>query len=123
MKKVYKKPEPPSRDKYDRAHPTVSARLPLATRDKLLAKLEALNMTLPEALKVLAGELEIKAKPIEEARNKGFQVGFQQAKKRYLVTFPCSECGKLVPITEPKAKAKIARYMSESGWKHSQCPK
>lgn len=122
MKKKFKKKLTPSRERYERDNPTVSARISLATRDKLLTHLEALNMSLSKALKVLAGELEIKAKPVEEAREEGFQAGFQKARKHYLVTFPCSECGKPVQITDPQTKAVVARYMAEKGWQHSECP-
>ena len=125
MKKGHKRQKPqktPSRERYEKANPTVSARIPVATRDKLLASLEALNMSLPEALKVLAGEMEVKTKPIEEARKEGLSAGFRQARSQYMVTFPCSECGKPIAITEPKIKAEIVRYMSKSRWKHSQCP-
>lgn len=118
MKKNNKKQPPPSRGRYEASHPTVSARIPLATREKLLSNLESLGMSLSEALKHLAGELEVKAKPIEEARNEGFQ----RAKNLYMVTFACSQCGKPISIVETKTKAEVARYMSERGWKHSKCP-
>ena len=54
----------PSRIKYEGENPTVSARLPKETRDKLLKNLAESGISLADALKILAGELEIKMKPI-----------------------------------------------------------
>jgi hypothetical protein len=116
--KPKKQPKTPSRERYELANPTVSARISLATRDKLLSNLEVLGMSMSKALKVLAGELEIKAKPVEEATHEGFQ----RAKKLYMVSYPCSRCGKTIPISDPKTKAVVAKYMSEAGWHHSRCP-
>jgi hypothetical protein len=107
----------PSREKYEKEHPTVSARLPIEVREKLLANLKILGMSLPNAFEVLAGELEIKAKPIEEAR----KVGYEEAKKLYTVTYLCSLCGEPIPITNPKTKEAAGRYMTERGWGHVRC--
>ncbi len=96
--------KPPSRIKYEKENPTVSARLPVEVRGKLLAKLKTLDMRLADALKVIAGELEIKAVPIEEAK----KASYEEAKKRYMVTYLCRVCGK---------------YMTEHGWGHAECHK
>ncbi len=101
----------PSRIKYEQKNPTISARLPVETRDKLLANLKILGMSVADAFRVLAGELEVKAIPIEEA------------KKRYMVIYKCAVCGKYVVIVSPKAKEAAAKYMTEHGWGHSECHK
>ncbi len=84
------KGQPPSRKKYEEENPTVSARVPKETCDRLYVNLEKLGMSLADALKVLAGELEIKVKPIDEAR----EAGYEEAKNLYMITYPCSVCGK-----------------------------
>lgn len=106
MKKVEskKKRKSPSREKYEKENPTVSARVPKETRDRLLVNLAKLGMTLPDALKVLAGELEVKVMPIDEARGQGFE----DAMKLYMVTYPCNMCGKTIHITSPKAKEAVS---------------
>ena len=109
----------PSRIKYEKCHPTVSARLQVEVRDKLLANLKVLGMSVADALKVLAGELEIKAKPIEEAR----KAGYEEAKKIYMVTYLCGVCGKNIVMTSLKEKEAAARYMTEHGWGHAECHK
>jgi hypothetical protein len=74
-------------------------------------------MTLPDALKVLAGELEVKVVPIDEAR----RAGYEEAKNLYMVTYPCYICGKPIPITSLKAKEVASRFMTEHGWGHAKC--
>lgn len=112
-----KRSKPPSRKRYEEENPTVSARVPKETRDKLRLVLAKLGMSLPNALKVLAGELEVKAKPLEEAR----QAGYEEAKKLYMVTYACSICGKPIAITSPRSKEAAGSYMKEHGWGHAEC--
>lgn len=119
MKKVEdkKKKKSPSREKYEKKNPTVSARVPAETRATLRVSLAKLGMTLPDALKVLAGELEVKVVPIDEAR----RAGFEEAKTLYMVTYPCYICGKPIPITSLKAKEVASKFMTEHGWGHAKC--
>jgi len=118
MKKgMSNKKKSPSRERYEKENPTISARVPKETRDMLLVNLAKLGMTLPDALKVLAGELEVKVVPIDEAR----QAGYEEAKNLYMVTFPCDVCGKPIPIKNPKTKEAASKYMTEHGWAHAGC--
>lgn len=116
MKKQRKSP---SRIKYEQNNPTVSARVPGKTRDKLNTALETAGMSLSDALKVLAGELEIKVKPLQEAR----KAGYEEAQKLYRVTYPCYKCGGQLVITDPEAKAAAGILMTRHGWGHTECPK
>ena len=109
----------PSRKKYEEENPTVSARVPKETRHNLLLNLKKMGMTLPDALKVLAGELELKVKPIDEARKEGYE----EAKNLYMITFPCNICGKPIHITSPKAKEAVREFMIKQGWGHAACHK
>ena len=111
------KKKSPSRERYEKENPTISARVPKETRDRLLVNLAKLGMTLPDALKVLAGELEVKVMSIDEARGQGFE----DAMKLYMVTYPCNICGKPIHITSPKAKEAAGKYMFEHGWGHAKC--
>ncbi len=109
--------KPPSRIKYEKENPTVSARLPLETRVKLLANLKILGMSLTDALKVLAGELEIKSIPIEEAK----KAGYEEAKKHYMVIYKCAVCGKYRVIVSPREKEVAGKYMTGHGWSNPEC--
>ncbi len=108
---------PPSRIKYTKNHPTVSARLPKEKRESLLAVLKSLGVTLTQLLLHFISEYEIKVKSIEEAR----KAGYEEAKKLYMVPFACSVCGEPLAITSPKAKEIAGRYMTEHGWGHAEC--
>jgi len=120
MKKgLSNKKKSPSRERYEKENPTVSGRIPKETRHNLLLNLKKIGMTLPGALKVLAGELEVKVRPIDEARRQGYE----EAKNHYMVTYPCSVCGKLIPLTSPKAKEAASRCMTDHGWGHAECHK
>jgi hypothetical protein len=79
--------------------------------------LPRLGLSLADALKVLAGELEIKTIPIEEAK----RLGREEAKNLYAVTYPCNICGEPISITTPEAKEAASRFMVEHGWGHNKC--
>ena len=111
------KKKSPSRERYEKENPTVSARVPKETRDKLLEVLPKLGMSLSGAFKVLAGELEVKVMPVDEAR----RAGYEEAKNLYMVNYPCFICGKPIPITSLKAKEVASKFMTEHGWGHAKC--
>lgn len=112
-----KKRGSPSRIKYEKNHPTVSARLPKEKRERLLALLRSLGITLPQLLLHFIDEYEIKVKPVDEAR----QAGYEEAKKTYMVTYPCNVCGEPLAITGEQAKDAASRCMTEQGWGHKEC--
>ncbi len=118
-KKTRKEKTPPSRIKYEKNHPTVSARLPKEKRERLLELLRSLGITLPQLLLHFIDEYEIRVKPVDEAR----QAGYEEAKKTYMVTYPCAVCGKPLVITSQQAKEAVGKYMTEHGWHHTECPK
>ena len=109
----------PSRIRYEQSHPTVSARIPVDKRDKLFTVLARISLTLAQLLIRFADEMEIISRPLEDAR----RAGYEEAKSRFLVTYPCNGCGNLLPITSPKEKAAVGKYMSEHGWGHEECHK
>ncbi len=114
-----KRRKSPSREKYEKENPTVSARLAKETRDRLRGVLTKQGMSLADALRVLAGELEVKVRPSDEAR----QLGYKEAKNLYMVTYPCRICGNPITLTSQKAKEAASRYMVEHGWGHAECNK
>ncbi len=118
MAKKQKK-SPPSQGKYDKGHPTVSARLPIDKREKLFAVLARLSLTLAELLIRFADEMEIISRPLEEA----WKAGYEEAQKRFMVRFACDVCGQMMPVTDPKEKAAVSQYMTEHRWGHEECHK
>lgn len=60
---------------------------------------------------------------IQKAREeKVFNEGYNEAKKKYLVTFPCSICAKTIEIAYANTK-EVAKYLKEHGWAHTACYK
>lgn len=57
----------------------------------------------------------------KKAYNEGYNDGYDEAKKKYLVTFPCSICGKPIEIIHPETKEAVTKYMREQGWGHPAC--
>jgi len=108
---------PASWVKYETSHPTISARVSLETKRKLLERLPTLGMTMADAFRVLAGEIEVKAIPVEEARKRGFE----ESKAIYGVPFPCNVCSKPVYIMDPEAKRLAGEYLTRLGWGHRAC--
>ena len=108
----------PSRERYENGHPTVSAKMPIEKRDRLVAVLARLGLTLGELLIRFAEEHEITTRPLAEARKEGFQ----ETKKIYAVYYPCQKCGRQIPINSVDEKVAAAQYMAENGWAHQQCP-
>ncbi len=113
------KKKTPSREKYDKSHPTVSARMPTEERTKLYSLIRSRGQSLPQFLISLADGQEIKTKTLEEA----WKAGYQEAKKRYGVPFKCSECGGSIILTSPQAKEAAASYLTRQGWAHVACLK
>ncbi len=108
----------PSRIRYEQSHPTVSARLPVEDRDKLLTALKEMNASLADALKFIAGEFELNN---DQVRRKGYEEGYAKAKKRYMITYPCPGCGELIAIIDPELKGLVGEFMKEHGWPHPDC--
>ncbi len=73
-------------------------------------------------VEIAVGLLEIKAAKEKETKRQGykegFEKGYEEAKNRYMVPYPCSVCGEPILITSPKAKEAVSKYMTEQGWGH-----
>lgn len=136
------KKKPPSRVKYEKSHPTVSCRVPLALYLQLAKAGKETGTSFAGFLKMGMGDAEAKAKYEETVKKKarqagyracyqagyqtgkeaGYKAGFAEAKGTYLVTYECSECGKAMEVTSEDEKAVIAEFMYDQGWHHTTCP-
>lgn len=112
-----KKQRSPSRDRYEKKKPTFSARVTRETHERLCEVLPKLGMSRADALGILAGKLEIKAIPVDEARRQGYE----EAKKLYSITYRCCVCGKPIVITNPGTKMAVSRFLITHGWGHKKC--
>jgi mRNA-degrading endonuclease RelE of RelBE toxin-antitoxin system len=116
------KKKSPSRIKYETSHPTVSARIPIEIKEKVIANLKTLDMNMADAFKKLAGELEEKAKPIDLMKKAEYKAGYRAAKNYYAVPYQCSKCGQITVINTPEEKEAASILMTAEGWRHETCP-
>ena len=121
-KKKKTKKKSPSRIKYETSHPTVSARIPIAVKAKIIANLKKLNMNTADAFKELARVLEEKVKPTELTHKAENSVGISLTMKYYAVSYKCSKCGQTKVINTPEEKEAASKLMTDAGWKHETCP-
>ena len=95
----------------------MSGRVPKEIRDKLRTNLAKQGKSLTNALIAIANDLEIKEKTYDEV----WQEGYEEAKRRFMVPFPCNVCGEPLEITNPKAKKVTGQCMHDLGWGHAKC--
>ena len=111
---------PPSRQRYEENHPTVSARIPL----QLHARIKLLQMQSGKSLATIMEEAVEKQEPvIEEVWGRGYERGEAAAIKRYRVSYRCYQCGGTLHVESDQEKAAAARLLREAGWGHTRCHK
>jgi deoxycytidylate deaminase len=113
----------PSRIKYEESHPTISARVSLETKNRLQRAMAVSGLSTADLFKSIADELELKTIPIQEARKESYKKGYSEAREKYIVTFPCSVCGKTMVVNAPEIKQIIRNYLMDQGWGHTECIK
>jgi len=115
----------PSRARYERAHPTVSCRVPKEVYDRLQAIKKAEGMSFADVLKIGLGILEVRAREEGEVRKRahaeGYKKGHADAERTYKVTYPCNVCGKMLTVTSRTEKEAVRQYMQEHRWGHEEC--
>jgi len=90
-------------------------------QDRLKAVLKENGISFADWVKQQLEIKEAEETTYKKAYDEGRNDGYDEAKKKYLVTFPCSLCGKTIEITHPKTKEAVAKYMREYGWGHVAC--
>ena len=92
---------PPSRLKYEAAHPTVTVRVDRAMHEELARLKETTGLSMAQVLKVglarahaAAGNAYDRgyAASLEKGRSAGMQEGWDLAEAEYAVTYFCSLC-------------------------------
>ncbi len=124
MAKATKK-KAPSRIRYEASHPTVTCRVSKEIYDRLEAVKKAEGKSFADVLKIGLNIVEPLIKKAKEARDlgwdEGFQGGYSEAERLYKVTYSCSVCGEMVELTDEEEKKAAAAYMTEAGGRHSEC--
>jgi len=126
MTKAAKK-KAPSRVRYEEAHPTVSCRISRIVYDKLQKAKEAEGKSFGDILKIGLGiideRVEEELKIRKKAYDQGYNKGYAEAKRLYMVTYPCNVCGETIELESAKAKEAASESMQEHGWGDSACHK
>lgn len=106
--------KPPSRMRYELAHPTISVRVTRELYDRLKELKRMSGKTLGD---VLREALKRQDPSVKDAYSRGYRDG----EVRYSVRYKCSVCGGNLVAGSDKEKTAIAQYMREHGWGHSGC--
>jgi len=115
----------PSRIKYDQANPIVSTRVPREIHSELRALKHTKGVSMADILKAGLGLYEVKVRAEkevkQEAYDKGWEKGNEEASDLYTVTYPCSKCGKEMTVENDDEKKAIREFMINAGWSHGDC--
>ncbi len=109
---------PPSRLRYEQAHPTISLRVSRDLYDRLKALKERSGKSVAAVLREAVG---VQASSAGNASNRGYRRGWTEAERRYRVDYRCSQCGGTLTITSDEEKQEAASYLREQGWAHDSC--
>ncbi len=129
------KRKPPSRVRYEAAHPTVSVRLSRQVRDRIDEIRAREGKSFGDILREAFGP---RAQAVNQAYDRGLNDGVRQgeehgyrrgledgqvaAKNKYLVMFRCYICGGWIELSSDDAKAEASQCMEKNRWRHSLCP-
>ncbi|PVV83301.1 hypothetical protein [Dehalogenimonas alkenigignens] len=105
---------PPSRIKYEKAHPTISARVSQELYEEIKAFLATTNQSLADLLLIALG----KHKPDVD---KAFEAGSEIATQMYRIVFKCPGCGEEIEVMGEQILRSAGMILSESGWGHIKC--
>lgn len=116
---------PPSRLRYEQAHPTVSSRVSIEVYQRLQAAKKAEGKSFTDILKIglglLEARIEEKASIQKQAYAKSHKKGHAEAERLYKVTYTCDVCGGIMPVTSDSEKAAVREYMRAHRWGHGSC--
>ena len=105
---------PPSRRRYERENPTVSFRLPRSLHTDLSQILDVSEQSFADFVKEALG---VKKRSVGAA----YDTGYRAAKEDYLVTYPCTVCGKTMEVDSDKEKLAAREFFEERRWGHMSC--
>lgn len=113
----------PSRQRYEASHPTVTVRVDRKLYDELRALKEQTGQSVADVLKVGLGKAQAASgEAYEKALVEGYEIGFEQAKVDYEVTYWCARCRlRHLSINSDEEKEAAANFMYLAGWQTEAC--
>lgn len=119
------KRKPPSRIRYEENNPTVSGRVSREMYDELVRVKGADGKSFADILKIGLAKAKASVKKAEAIRkegfDKGYKMGYEDAKTVYMVTYSCPICKGTIEVKSEEEIAAIRTYMQEHGWRHAKC--
>jgi hypothetical protein len=116
--------KPPSRERYEKSHPTVSCRVPKELYDQLARIKNREEKSFADILKSGLEKIDSFKKQLSEMSKKsydeGYQKGYTDAEGLYKVMYHCYKCKQPMVVDRSEEKVVIDRFMSEK-WAHDQC--
>ena len=113
----------PTNHRYDKRVPPTAFRIDPDTKKTLFELREASNgETWAKVFRRLVGDVELKLKSIEEAKDAGYELGFRDARSQFAVSFPCAKCGHAVFVNGPEQIAQIRELIIKARLGHPECP-
>jgi hypothetical protein len=109
---VRRKNKPPSRVRYEEAHPVISIRLDQDTADAVRKLCKKTGKSLGTLIKE-----NLKVQKRDEDKT------YDQAVKDYEIWYYCAKCGGKITISpNSKSHTAVIEYLKEKGWSHQTCP-
>jgi predicted transcriptional regulator len=114
---------PPSRERYQATHPTVTLHLNLATDARLKELMQKTSLSRAQVVEEALGLVESRVEEAQAASDRGYQLGFADAVDRFRITFPCAWCDGEMELTRGSVAAQAATdLLVDETWAHSACP-
>ena len=114
IEKPRKAHRPPSRIRYDQAHPVLGTRVSKQEYDAVKAFQAKNGWSFAKFIRVA---LQRESSKYDHA----WKAGFAEAKRKYAVYYPCSVCGGVIPITQADERTAAAEALERAQWGHGQC--
>lgn len=113
----------PSQRRYMEENPAISFRMKKAEKERIVEMAELAGKTISDLLRVALFDLEENfSETYKKAHIRGYNHGFQNAKRAYRIWNFCHVCGKAIDILpNSDAHKAIIDYLKKAGWGHPEC--
>lgn len=114
---------PPSKKRYDQAHPVISFRVSQKDYEVLKKTLETSGKSIGQFFREALGTARRDTRiAYKKGRRDGFKKGLSRGKKRYRVVVPCRLCGREIPVVGKEMRLKAAdSILNRKAWFHREC--
>ena len=114
---------PPSRQRYEASHPTITARVSRELYDELQRLRDTAGLSYADVLRVGLDKAKVDTgKAYLGGFDEGMEGGWELAQEQYEVTYFCSSCRRRhMTITTEGEKEAAAQLMYKANWHSPEC--